>query len=100
MLGGSSGQPGAYSAGGSITISWQAPMRNNDGTPLVDLAGYRIYYGQTPGSYESLVRITNVGVMTYVLDGLSPGTYYLVMTSVNSAGLESAPSAEFSRTVG
>ncbi|MFQ5610302.1 MAG: putative Ig domain-containing protein, partial [Woeseiaceae bacterium] len=33
------------SSTGSVTVSWTAPTLNADGTPLVDLAGYRIYYG-------------------------------------------------------
>jgi len=84
----------------SITILWQAPFMNDDGTPLVDLVGYRIYIGQAPGVYDSVVKINNVGIMSYVLSGLVPGTYYVAMTSVNSAGVESAPSTEVERVVG
>ena len=34
----------------SVTISWTPPTENNDGTPLVNLAGYRIRYGQQSGN--------------------------------------------------
>ncbi len=35
---------------GTITLAWDAPTTNTDGTPLTDLAGYKIYYGPTSGS--------------------------------------------------
>jgi hypothetical protein len=33
---------------GQATLSWDPPTTNVDGTPLTDLAGYKVYYG-TPG---------------------------------------------------
>lgn len=73
----------------SISLSWTAPLENEDGSVLSDLAGYVIYYGTSAGDYDSYVRITNASITTYVLEGLTPGTYYLVATAVNSAGVES-----------
>src|SRR5262245_13374653 len=35
---------------GSVSFSWNAPTTNEDGTPLVDLAGYRVYLGTSPPS--------------------------------------------------
>jgi hypothetical protein len=32
------------STSNSVTLSWIAPTTNEDGTPLTDLAGYKIYY--------------------------------------------------------
>ncbi len=83
----------------SITVSWQAPTLNEDGSPLTNLAGYKIYYGLQPGVYSSVIDINNVGMATYVIDGLAPGTYYIALTSVNAAGNESLPSGEVSRTI-
>jgi hypothetical protein len=31
-------------SGNSITLAWQEPYTNNDGSELVDLAGFKIYY--------------------------------------------------------
>ena len=36
---------------GSATLSWAAPTLRVDGSPLGNLAGYRIRYGTAPGSY-------------------------------------------------
>ncbi|MGB5739562.1 MAG: putative Ig domain-containing protein, partial [Woeseia sp.] len=36
---------------GSATLSWVPPTLNTDGTPLNDLAGYKIYWGSESGNY-------------------------------------------------
>jgi hypothetical protein len=73
----------------STTLSWTPPTENEDGSPLMDLAGYKIYWGTTPGDYTHSATIDNPGVSTYVVDNLNPGTYEFVATSFNSAGIES-----------
>lgn len=84
---------------GSVTLSWVAPTENTDGTALTDLAGYKIYYGTSEGSYPNNVVIDNAGVTTYVIDNLSPGIWYFVMTANNSAGVESSYSGVAEITV-
>ena len=84
----------------SIMISWLAPTENEDGTPLTNLAGYRIRYGQQTGAYTSVVNVTNPGLASYVINGLAAGTYYLVLSAVNTNGGESANSNEASLNLG
>jgi len=74
---------------GSITLNWIAPTQNADGTPLLNLSGYNLYYGQSEGDYSKHVRISNPSVTTYMLENLLPGTYYVVATSFNTDGVES-----------
>ena len=74
----------------STTLSWTAPTENEDGTPLTDLAGFKIYWGTTPGSYTNSVTIDNPTVSTYVVENLAPGNYEFVATAFNAAGVESA----------
>ena len=74
---------------GSVTLNWTAPTENEDGTTLVDLAGYKIYWGTTPGSYPNSVTINNASISTYVVGNLSPATYEFVATSFNASGVES-----------
>ena len=78
----------------SYTVSWGAPTLNDDGTPLDDLAGYRIYYGTVSGQYNQEIEINSPGLTSYLIENLAPGTYFLVMTSVNSAGVESMYSSQ------
>jgi hypothetical protein len=89
----------ANSSTGSVTLSWTAPTENEDGSPLVDLSGYRIYWGTTPGNYPNSLTIDDTGLTTYVIDNLAPDTYEFVATSFNSAGIESAYSNPSTKTV-
>ncbi|WP_455211117.1 putative Ig domain-containing protein [Kaarinaea lacus] len=85
---------------GSATLSWNPPTQYVDGTALTDLAGYKIYYGTSPGVYGNIININNPGITTYVVENLSANTtFYFVITAVNVAGLESAYSNMASKTI-
>jgi len=80
----------------TVTLSWNPPTENEDGTALTNLRGYRILYGQKSGTYDSSVQLDNPGLARYVLENLSPGRYFFALVAVNSAGTESAQSSEVS----
>lgn len=82
----------------AFELAWLPPTENEDGTPLVNLAGYRVYYGTVTGSYTETIAIDLPGVTRYLIENLAPGRYFLVMTAVNSLGTESdyTPELEFS----
>lgn len=84
---------------GSATLTWTAPTQNTDGSPLLNLAAYKIYYGTSPGSYTTEILISNPGMTTHVVDNLVPNTYYFVATCINSIGVESVFSGMASMTV-
>lgn len=84
---------------GSVTLSWAPPTTRTDGTPLTNLAGYRVSYGTAPGSYPNSVALNNAGLSTYVVDNLPAGTYYFVITALDANGLESSYSNAATRTV-
>jgi hypothetical protein len=84
---------------GSTTLSWSAPTGNEDGTTLTDLAGYKIYWGTTPGTYPNSVTIRDKDAATYTVENLFPGTYEFVATSFNSTGAESRFSAPITRVI-
>lgn len=86
-------------ADGSITLSWIAPTENEDGSSLDDLAAYKFYYGTSPGNYSTQIRVDSPGITTYVLENLSPATYYIVATAINGAGVESRFSNEASKQI-
>lgn len=93
-------QGGAQGSPGSATLEWEAPTINADGSPLADLAGYNIRYGTSPGSLDRLVELRNPGLTTYVLDNLSPTTWYFSISSVNSEGVESQNTGVVWTTIG
>lgn len=84
---------------GSVTLSWAAPTENEDGTPLTDLAGYRIYWGTTPGTYTDSVTLDNPGLTSYVVENLVPGTYEFVATSYDATGAVSVYSNRVTKVV-
>ncbi|MDH3420012.1 MAG: putative Ig domain-containing protein [Gammaproteobacteria bacterium] len=85
---------------GSATLSWQAPTTYEDGSPLNDLAGYRIYWGQVSGNYPNDVIVMNPGLATFVVDNLTRGTtYYFAVKALNSNDVESTFSNEASKLI-
>ena len=83
----------------SVTLSWEPPTENTDGTPLVNLSGYKIHYGNESGAYSTTIPVDNAGVTRYVIDGLGSGTYYFAVTAYSASGAESDYSAEVSTTI-
>jgi hypothetical protein len=73
----------------SVTLHWQPPTENTDGTPLSDLAGYRIYYGLDSADMSNVIEVANPGLTSYVVETLAPNTWYFAMTALNSQGMES-----------
>ena len=89
----------AHAEAGSIAVSWNAPTTNTNGTPLTNLAGFKVYWGTAPGNYTSSATIMNPGLATYVVDSLTPNTYHFVVTAINSSGTESSFSNPVSKTI-
>jgi hypothetical protein len=86
-------------ATGSASLSWTPPTTNTDGSPLTNLSGYKVYWGPALGDYTNSVTVNNPGIASYVVDNLSPGTYYFVVTALSSAGTESQFSNAASKTL-
>jgi hypothetical protein len=84
---------------GSVTLSWQPPTERTDGSPLGDLAGYRISYGRMSGIYDYEIDVSSPGIVTYVVENLVPGDWYFILTAYDTSGLESPPSNEAQFTV-
>src|SRR3972149_2470938 len=83
---------------GQAIMTWDPPTTNTDGTPLTDLAGYKIYYGTTSGNYTSNIDAGNV--TSYTLTNLTNNvTYYFAVTAYNTSANESDYSTEVSKTI-
>jgi hypothetical protein len=89
----------SVSQANAVTVSWQPPMENTDGTSLSDLKGYRVKYGPSPKAYSSTIQVTNPGLTMYVVDNLPSGHYYFAVTAYNNNGYESAVSGELQTQV-
>lgn len=86
-------------ASGSATLSWDAPLEHADGTPLTDLAGYRIEYGRDAGDPDQYLLIDNPSVNTVVIERLSSGTWHFAVVAFDDHSIESEPSVLASQTI-
>lgn len=84
---------------GTATLTWTAPTRRTDGSPLTNLAGYKVYWGQQSRRYTESAEIKNPSVLTYVVENLGRGTHYFATTAVTADGAESEYSNEVSKTI-
>jgi hypothetical protein len=76
-----SGVASLPAAAGTISLAW-------DPCPDEDLAGYRIYYGNSPGNYTQHVDVGNV--TEHTLTGLTDcTTWHVAVKAVDTEGLES-----------
>jgi len=83
---------------------WTPPTTNVDGSPLTDLAGYKVYCGNASGNY-TIIKDTGMLLPTpteveYLISNVIPGgqdkTWYCVVTAYDDAGNESGYSNEVS----
>ena len=89
---------------GILDLTWNAPITNADGSPLTDLAAYRVYFGTSSSpcrvsSYSVVPSPTPTpiagDVATFRLTGLVTGTVYVTqVTALDSSGNESGCSLE------
>ena len=86
-------------ASGAVSLSWEAPTENVDGSALTDLAGYRIYSGVAADQLELRADLRTVGLTRYVIEPLESGPHFFAMSAVTSAGAESALSPIVSTVV-
>ena len=84
---------------GSATISWLPPTQNTDGTPLTDLAGFRIYYGTKASALTQVATVTNAGLTSYMVQNLAAATWYFTVRAYAADGAESGPSNIASKTI-
>jgi putative Ig domain-containing protein len=83
----------------SVTLSWTPPTQNEDGSALTDLAGYEVHYGQSEGALDQFVQLSNPSLSSYVVENLSPGTWFFALRSINRQGVASQISGTASKTI-
>jgi hypothetical protein len=92
-------QAGTTAGTGTAELAWEMPTENTNGTPLTDLAGYTIVYGSSPSTMNQWVQLTDIGATSYVVKGLSQGTWYFAIISYTLSGANSALSDIASKTI-
>lgn len=122
--GGGGGTPGAGGGAGVVpppsdsrfvVLSWEAPLTREDGSCLDELESYDVSYGLSPGNYENTEvvkvdeikpsetgRSTECGEVksySYMVENLSPASWYFAVRAVDATGQVSDYSNEVIRTV-
>ncbi len=75
----------------SVTLAWDASSGPG-------IAGYRLYEGESTGTYTNIIDVGNATIAT-VSNLVVGATYYFAVSAYDDVGLESALSAEISYTV-
>jgi hypothetical protein len=73
----------------SASLSWESPTHNTDGSPLANLSGYIVVYGQSPSELVQRISIPNASVNRFVVENLTSGTWYFAVQATNSNGVTS-----------
>jgi hypothetical protein len=86
-------------ANGSVSISWDPPATNTDGTPTETLTGYKVFYGLASRQYTS--SLPGDESRSHVGDDRAARARDLVFRgqSRQQRGLESDYSSEVSKNV-
>jgi len=87
--------PGEHDA----KLTWAAPTTKSDGSPLTDLVGYRIYLGTKPDDLEQAIEICSPSITSWIVTGLSSGTWYFAVAAVDSENVESERTNVVSRHI-
>jgi trimeric autotransporter adhesin len=87
---------------GSATLTWDAPATYTDGSavnPATDITSYKIYYGTSSGVYSQSITVANPGTSTVSQPlHLACGSYYFVVTAIDTDNNESDHSDEVFKT--
>jgi len=84
----------AIATSASVTLTWDEPTENENGTPLTDLASYEIHSGCTiPGAYDR-VDTLSAPATAYIVENIFGDTCYFAAIAVNSGGVKSLFSNE------
>jgi hypothetical protein len=89
----------AVPVSGSANLVWVLPTTNTDGTPLSNLAGFTIDYGNGPGAMTQTIDVPSAAATGHTVQGLTAGTWYFTVTAYTSVGTRSAASDVASNTI-
>jgi hypothetical protein len=89
----------AEPAFGSARISWVAPVRYRDGSPLTNIAGYQIYYGTRADDLTNTQTVNDSGATSATITGLAPGTWYFAVSAFDDLNAMSENSVVVAKSI-
>lgn len=76
-------------SGNSVLVSWVAPTTRTDGTPLDNLAGFRIWPTHA-GVDQTPIAVDDPVATSYRIDDVAMGAWCFALTALDENGVESA----------
>jgi len=93
-------EPASGGNQGVATVSWVAPTLNEDGSPINDLSGFKVYYGTSASDLSDYVVVNDAFQFTQEIADLEQNaTYYFAVTAFNEQGVESEYSDVTSKVI-
>ena len=85
----------------NVSLSWVAPAEREDNTALSlsEIASYKIYYSSTQGQYTNSVAVNDSTATGHTFTNFFSGTYYFVITTIDTDGRESKYSPEVIKSI-
>lgn len=74
---------------GTALVSWTAPTTNVDGSPLLDLAGFKVAYGTSSDALTQTALVDDNTRRSFTVQSLTPGTWFFSVRSFNTQQAES-----------
>jgi hypothetical protein len=81
------------------TLRWETPPAKCDGSPLDNLAGYRIVYGRDADDLNRSIFIDDPTQTAYEFSALDEGVWYFAVIAVNVNGLEGPPTTAAMKSI-
>ncbi len=78
-----------------VTLNWQAPTENMDGSDVNEISAYKVFYGNTQGLPDKHITVNYGNVQTFTIKNLEPGDHYFTMSAISTNGMESDRSNEY-----
>jgi hypothetical protein len=91
--------PAPNGVAGVASLQWEAPPSKCDGSPLDDLAGYRIVYGRNADDLDHSIFVNDPSRTSYDFSTLAEGIWYFAVIAVNANGLEGPPSTAAMKSI-
>lgn len=73
-------------------------MQYTDGTPITDLAGFRVRYGISTSTLNETLQVPMPTASSVEIDNLASTTWYFTVTAYTSSGQESEESVAAVKT--
>jgi hypothetical protein len=79
--------PSAWAATTDSVITYTKPTKNDDGSNLTDISGYRLYAAQTSAGVATAtpIVITGANTLTYTMTGQAPGNWFYAISTVSTS---------------